>query len=174
MFVPAPVAPEPSTDPNVGRYTLDMTIFATCPGIPGAAKARRYTADIDAYAGSGADYVVRLYDARFGYGQMCLDYRFPQPGVSVNVCNQIMASRTDDSLRLDLPQGDDDSSRGTYILEELVAPTPTWLEVQGSATGRLQNGTITAMGRMLVHHWVGMWSGYSACTADARLRFSRQ
>ena len=131
---PSPPAPPPVvSDPLVGRYTL--TVTHGCDAVPVAARTRTYAASINTGAHSG--FVVTLSEATFLEGPICTS-----TGSGLG-CHQFLASRAEDHVRFDLTNADD--WHGGYITER-VAPLGTWLEVTGSATGRLQKATIEATG----------------------------
>ena len=130
---PPPPPPESSSDPIVGRYTL--TVTHGCDAVPVTAKTRTYVASINTGADTG--FVVTLSEATFLEGPICT-----ATGSGLG-CHQFLASRAEDLVRFDLTNADD--WHGGYITE--AVPPGTWLEVSGSATGRLQKGTITATGR---------------------------
>ena len=123
--------PGTSTDSLVGRYTLTLT--HGCTEVPEAARTRTYTASIEP-AASG--FVVTLSDAQFLQGGACT------MAESRLGCHQFLASKQDDRVRFDLTNADE--WHGGYITEHI--PWDTWLQVYGSAVGRLDGGAITASG----------------------------
>ena len=167
---PEPSPPLPSTDPIVGRYTLDLTLGPACESLPEAARTRRYAASIDPAGGTG--FVVTLTEASFLGGLICT---FAPSGLG---CNQFLASRREDVIRFDLINENDDG-HGGHIVEQI--PPGTWMEVIGSATGRLQDGAITATGSASVWYcptnagYPFPCSSYVGCGSDdLRLTFTRR
>ncbi len=114
---------------------MRLTVGADCGSFPEVARTRNYAASIVADGETG--YVVTLGEASFLSGLICT---FNPSHLG---CNQFVASRTGDSLRFDLITQNDDS-HGGRIVEHI--PPGTWFSLQGSATGRLQDGAITAVG----------------------------
>jgi len=156
--------PGASTDSLVGRYTLTLT--HGCTEVPEAARTRTYTASIEP-AVSG--FVVTLSDAQFLQGDVCT------MAESRLGCHQFLASRQGDNVRFDLTNADE--WHGGYITEHI--PTDTWLQVYGSAVGRLNGGAITASGSGGV--WYCPTSIRNGCNAaryceatDLRLTFNRR
>ena len=145
--LPAPPMPDASTDPIVGRYRLDLEVGPGCESVPAAAKSRSYAAVIEKRTSSigvdslvGTDYVVTLGEANFLSGLICT-FAASRLG-----CNQFPATReAGDILRFDLVNENDDG-HGGHIVEQL--PPGTWIELIGSARGRMQDpdGMITANG----------------------------
>ncbi len=173
VFVAAPMTPPSSaTDPTVGRYRLALAVGSSCESFPEVTRHRTYTADIDS---TGATtYAVTLYDASFLHSVACHDLRFS--GKKGPVCNQFLASRVEDSLLFDFLPHEDDNWTGNIIYEQLP-DSPTWIEMEGSATGRLQNGAIMARGRITQSYWLGSpgRSSYSVCRSeDLSLNFTRR
>jgi hypothetical protein len=119
------------TNPLTGQYSL--TLVHDCKQVPEEARTRRYTATIEP-ASSGM--VVTLSDAHFLFGGVCT--LVP----SRLGCHQFLASLEQDNVRFDLLN--DDEWHGGYITERV--PPGTWLQVYGSAVGRLENGNIAAAG----------------------------
>jgi hypothetical protein len=156
--------PGTSTDSLVGRYTLTLT--HGCTEVPEAARTRTYTATIEP-AASG--FVVTLSDAQFLQGSVCT------MAESRLGCHQFLASRQDDRVRFDLTNADE--WHGGYITEHV--PPDTWLQVYGSAVGRLNGGAITASGSGGV--WYCPTSIQNGCNSakycevtDLRLKFTRR
>jgi hypothetical protein len=168
---PAPSPPLPSTDPIVGRYTLNLALGSECASLPEAARTRTYAASIDPAAG-GTGYVVTLAEASFLSGSIC---NFAPSGLG---CNQFLASRSEDVLRFDLINENDDG-HGGHIVERI--PPGTWMELIGSATGRLQDGGITATGSASIWYcptntgYPFPCNSYVGCKSDdLRLTFTRR
>jgi hypothetical protein len=159
--------PPPSSpmDPIVHRYALDLSIGsgAGCESVAEDARHRTYVADI--HSTGGANYVVRLYEAAFLSGLTCFDRRLPQSGTPT--CHQFLASQSEDSLFFDILGPEVDDFNGNLIYEQL--PDGKWIEIHGSATGRLHNGTIAAKGSGTLSYWQGfpgLGSTYSLCRSD--------
>jgi len=144
--------PPRSTDPIVGRYTLDIAVAATseprCQSVPAYATRRTYTADIHDL---GDHYVVNLYDATFladgtrvSYG--CVDRRLPYDGA----CHQFLMSR-DGSSTLLVTITPEDDWRGSEIWE--VLPDGHLLQIHGRATGSARDDRLEAAGTG------GLWYG---------------
>jgi len=168
-------APSSTTDPIVGRYTLEIVAGAgsglRCEAVPEYAKRRTYTADIDDLGGS---YAVKLYDATFlrdgprvRYG--CTDRRLPPGGV----CHQFLMMR-EGNLTVSVTITPEDEWRGSEIWE--VLPDGYLLAIYGRASGSAGNGRIEASGSG------GVWYGngipapnFAACSeGDLHLNFTRR
>ena len=180
--LPAPPMPDSSTDPIVGRYKLDLSMGTGCDSVPQAAKRRTYEATIEKRAPStgadslaGTSYVVTLGEAKFLSGLICT---FAPSRLG---CNQFLATReAGDILRFDLINENDDG-HGGHIVEQL--PPGTWIELMGSATGRMQEqgGMITATGDASVWYCSAAseypfpCASFVGCRADdLSLTFTRQ
>jgi hypothetical protein len=166
--------PPSSTDPIVGRYTLDLVVAETsglrCESVPAYAKRRTYTADLHDL---GDSYVVNLYDSTFladgtrrSYG--CVDRRLPSDGA----CHQFLISR-DGSSTLFVNIRSEDEWRGSEIWE--VLPDGHLLQIHGQATGSARDGRLEAAGTG------GLWYGdglpastFSSCGPELRLTFTRR
>ena len=146
--------PEPSTDPIVGRYRLDLAVGGDCVAVPEAARNRTYTADITSRG--GPNFVVTLSDASFLSGPIC---SFAPSGLD---CNQFLMSRRDDRLQFDLINENDDG-HGGHIVE--AVPSAGWIEVIGSASGDMTGGTIAATGSASVWYCPSR-AGYPFPCAD--------
>jgi hypothetical protein len=171
--LPAPQPPPSSpTDPIVRRYRLDLAIGSGlgCESVPENARHRGYTADI--HSTGDASYIVKLYGAVFlAIGLNCFDRRLPQTGTPI--CHQFLASRTGDSMFLDILGPEFDDFNGNLIYEQL--PDGKWIEIHGSATGPLRDGTIDARGNVRLSYWSGFpaRSTYTTCHSDEfRLTFT--
>jgi hypothetical protein len=158
-----------STDPIAGRYTLAMTIGPSCDSLPEIGRNRTYAASIN-QAGP-TSYVVTLSEATFLSGSICT------AAPSRLDCNQFAASRAGDVLRVDLINENDDG-HGGHIVEQI--PPGTWMEVIGSATGGVKDGTITAAGSADVWYCPTVMGYPFPCrsfvcrSADLRLTFTRR
>ena len=180
--LPAPPVPDASMDPIVGRYRLDLEVGPGCESVPAAAKRRSYAAAIEKRTSSpgvdsavGTAYVVTLGEADFLSGLICT---FAPSRLD---CNQFLATReAGDALRFDLVNENDDG-HGGHIVERL--PSGTWIELTGSATGRMQDrdGMITAAGEARIWYCSAAseypfpCASYVGCRSDdLRLSFTRR
>jgi hypothetical protein len=135
VSLPAPAAaPSSTTDPIVGRYTLEIVAGSgsgpSCGAVPDYAKRRTSTADIHDLGGS---YAVKLHDATFlrdgpriGYG--CSDRRLPPGGV----CHQFLMMR-EGNFTVSVTMTPEDEWRGSEIWE--VLSDGYLLQIHGRATG---------------------------------------
>ena len=188
---PSPISPSPSPaavvppvanppanppgsgtqDPIAGQYTLTVTVGPGCDVLPEIVRNRTYAASIDP-AGDTA-YVVTLSEASFLSGGICT------AAPSRLDCNQFVASRAGDVLRFDLINQNDDG-HGGHIVEHI--PPGTWWSLIGSATGRIQDGSITATGSggdvwycpTVMAYPFPCRSSVSCRPADFRLTFTRR
>jgi hypothetical protein len=154
----------------VGRYRLELAIGPDCGSLPDSARSRTYTADIA--SSGGTSYVVTLSGSNFLSGPICT------LAPSRLGCDQFLLSRSEDLLRAELINENDDG-HGGHIVEEI--PPGSWIEVIGSATGRMQDGTITATGTASVWYcpsnpgYPFPCHSFRGCRSDQlRLTFSRQ
>jgi hypothetical protein len=166
---PEPSPPASSTDPIVGQYKLDLSLGTECDVLPEAARHRTYSARIDPAGNAG--YVVTLTGGSFLSGPICT------AAPSRLGCDQFLASRTGDLLRFDLINENDDG-HGGHIVEQIPE---IWMELIGSATGPVQDGTIVATGSASVWYcstnagYPFPCSSYGGCESnDLRLTFTRE
>jgi hypothetical protein len=176
VSLPAPAAaPSSTTDPIVGRYTLEIVAGSAsgprCGAVPDYAKRRTYTADIHDLGGS---YAVKLYDATFlrdgpriGYG--CSDRRLPPGGV----CNQFLMMR-EGNFTVSVTMTPEDDWRGSEIWE--VLPDGYLLAIHGHATGSAGSERIEASGTGGVWYGNGIpASNFAGCSqGDLHLNFTRR
>lgn len=131
--VAPPPAPPPAQDALTGPYTLRLSAGPECAAIPEIARNRTYSANI---AATGADsYMVTLSDAVLL--RIC-----DSSAVSGLCSNEFRMSRDGDGLRFQLLDEGDDSSHGGNIVEQI--PPGTWLDVDGSGPGRIDDSGIHA------------------------------
>jgi hypothetical protein len=161
---------------------LNLEVGPGCESVPAAAKTRTYEATIEKRTSGtgvnppvGPNYVVTLGEATFLNGAICT---FAPSRLG---CNQFLATReAGDILRFDLINENDDG-HGGHVVEQL--PSGTWIELIGSATGRMQeqDGMITATGDAIVWYCSAA-SGYPfpcassvGCRSDdLRMVFTRR
>jgi len=172
-----PVANPPANPPGsgssesiAGHYTLNITVGPGCDVLPEIVRNRTYAASIGP-AGDTA-FVVTLSEASFLGGSICT------AAPSRLDCNQFAASRAGDVLRFDLINENDDG-HGGHIVEQI--PPGTWMELIGSATGRIQDGSISAAGSAIVWYCPTVMgypfpcrSSVSCRSDDLRLTFTRR
>ena len=174
ILLPAPAPPPPSTDPIVGRYSLDIAVTSgsgfRCDNVPEHARRRTYTADI---TDRGDHYAVLLYDARFlrdfgGLGFYCTDRRLDMRGV----CHQFVIYGDPSALSTSISA--EDEGNGSVIWE--VLPTEgRLLQISGLAYGSVQNGRIHASGTGAAWYGDGLpASEYGSCRGDMSLTFTRR
>jgi len=135
---PSPPQPNSDADPLTGAYGLDLTmdqLGAECSEVPEVVKHRTYNGTIKATGNS--DYVVSLSGGVFLSGLICTF------APSHFGCDQFPASRTGGALQFNLINENDDG-HGGHIVERV--PQAGWIEVFGSLTGAIDNGTISAKG----------------------------
>jgi hypothetical protein len=176
VSLPAPAAaPSSTTDPIVGRYTLEIVAGSdsspSCAAVPDYAKGRTYTADIHDLGGS---YAVKLYDATFlrdgpriDYG--CSDRRLPSGGI----CHQFLMLR-EGNVTVSVTMTSEDDWRGSEIWE--VLPDGYLLQIHGRATGSVGRGRIEASGTGGVWYGNGLpASNVAGCSqGDLHLNFTRR
>lgn len=168
-----PVPPQPAPEPTPGEsiaglYALDLSLGGNCAGLPDVARQRTYGATI---APAGAHYVVTLSDASFLSGLICT---FAPSKLG---CDQFLASRVGDQVRFDLINENDDGHGGHIV--EFIAPT-TWIEVIGTATGEMKDGSITAAGTASVWYcrdragYPFPCGSFGGCQSDLLMKFTRK
>ena len=168
---PSPPSPPPNSSNALAvRYTLNLAIGADCDSVPESARSRTYTSDIASTG--GPNYLVTLTGANFLSGLIC------SSAPSRLDCNQFLLSRSDDVVRVDLVN-ENDEGHGGHIVEQIFPDA--WIEVIGSATGRMVDGQITATGSASVWYcpsnpgYPFPCPTYRSCRSDdLRLTFSRQ
>jgi hypothetical protein len=168
---PAPAPPSGSiVDEVTGDYTLRLELGSGCAVIPETDRTRNYTATIT--SPRERNYVVSLTSGNFLGGLICTAY---PAGLG---CDQFTASRDEDLIRFDLANNNDDA-HGGHIVERLSSGT--WVEIIGSAAGRLQGTTIEAVGTTSV--WYCPTSlpypfpcfSFTGCkSSDTKFTFTRQ
>jgi hypothetical protein len=148
---PNPIGPAqpvaPSTAQSIyppvlnGVYALTLSVGSGCAVIPEAERTRKYTATVD-YRGAGR-YVVTLGDATFLTGPICTAGSSHFSGLG---CHQFFASEDIDTAQFFLANNNE--AHGGHIVEQLSSGT--WLEIIGSATGKLDSSSIEASGTSTV------------------------
>ncbi len=136
-MAPTPSPPPPpnsGTDPVPGSYTLTLDLGSGCQALPDVARTRTYTATIETRG--EASYVVTLSGGTFLDGLICTFTGGLYAGLG---CNQFLASHEGDLVRFNLVNNNDDA-HGAHIVEQV--PPGTWLEIIGTASGRLEGTTI--------------------------------
>jgi hypothetical protein len=178
---PAAAAPGPGVDPSgsaiVGSYTLTLDVGSGCAVVPQADRTRRYTARIESGAGG---HVVTLGDATFLWGPICTYGSGRFAGIG---CHQFFATVDGDSVQFDLANNNDEA-HGGHIVEQVSPDTwssAPWLEIIGTAAGRLEGSSIKASGNSKVWYCQTPLSypfpcpGYVACdSTDMKLTFTRR
>ena len=165
---PAPPAPAPG-HPMAGSYSLRLDVGSGCAGTLGAARVRTYDASIA--SSDGVSYMVTLGGAPFLSGPICTFGRLPE-------CNQFLATRNGESMTFDLANNNDDG-HGGHIVEQLA--DGRWIELIGSASGTMQDGSIEASGSASLWYCpesrsypFPCWT-FSSCTSDdMKLTFTRR
>jgi len=140
---PPPSPPPPPTPPSppdgdqlVGSYTLTIDARSNCTNMPHAPVMRRYDATIS-FRG-GTNYLVTLDTGKFLTGVVCTGGSVDGIG-----CEQFLASRNGDTVRFDLDYSND-TGWGGQIVEHLE--DGSWMQLLGSSTGPVREGTIEARG----------------------------
>ena len=168
---PAPPPPAPAPDhPLTGSYSLSLDIGSGCAGTLGAARVRTYDAAIGST--DGTNYLVTLGGAPFLSGTICT------AGGSLPGCNQFLATRNGDAMTFNLANSNDDG-HGGHIVEQLG--NGTWIELIGSASGTMRDGTLEASGTASVWYcgesraYPFPCGSFTSCTTDdMRLTFTRR
>ena len=164
--------PQPVTN-LAGRYRLDIDAAdrvdgRQCSSLPASAARRTYTADI---VSLGAYHAVKLYDAKFladsaSVAYACRDARLPQSGNAI--CHQFILNG--DANALTVSAGAEDDGRGSEIWEGL--PDGFVLEIIGTASGSMTNGSIEANGSGSLWYGNGLpATAFYSCSARA-MRFT--
>ena len=137
---PAPPALPPPAGSNsiAGLYALTLTLGSQCGVVPDAERTRHYTARID-HTGGGR-YVVTVSDGRFLTGTICTAGGGEFTGIR---CDQFFVSQDGDTVEFSLINNND-NARGGHITEQLSSGG--WLEIIGSARGRVDGSSIEASG----------------------------
>jgi len=176
IHLSTPAPPSASTDPLVGRYSLDVAVTSDsgfrCETVPAQAKRRTYTADVTYLADQR--YAVQLSDARFlrdfqGRGYGCTDRRLDMRGV----CHQFLIY-SDSPSAVSVSIVPEDEWRGSEIWEVLPAEGRL-LAFTGLAYGSAANGQIRATGNGSAWYGNGLpASEYGACQGNLSLTFTRR
>jgi hypothetical protein len=120
------------------RYTLTLDIGSGCPVVPQEERIRKYSARLDDTS-SGLK-VVTLSDAAFLGGPICTAGEGRFSGIG---CHQFFASEDNDTMQFFL-ENNNDEAHGGHIVEQLSFGG--WLEIIGSASGKLDASTTEASG----------------------------
>lgn len=140
--VPHPPAAGGTGNDLAGSYALTIDIGSGCGVIPAGERIRRYDAVLE---GSGdGRYLVTLGDAAFLGGPICSG---GSARLSDRGCQQFFAVQSGEKIQFVLANENDDT-HGGHIVERL--PSGAWMEIIGSAGGRIDASSIQASGRSSV------------------------
>ena len=155
-----------------GPYTLTLDIGSTCPVVPQEERIRKYTAQLD---DSSATKVLTLSDATFLNGPICTGGSRRFAGIG---CDQFFASEDLDTMQFFL-ENNNDEAHGGHIVERLSSGG--WVEIIGSATGKLSLPRMEASGQGSVWYCATPAAYPFPCknpvscrTTDMRLTLTRQ
>jgi len=143
---PSATATPPVSTPSLGqtsasssdRYALTLDIGSGCPVVPEEERIRKYSARFDDTS-SGLK-VVTLSDAAFLRGPICTAGEGRFSGIG---CHQFFASEDIDTMQF-LLENNNDEGHGGHIVEQLSSGG--WLEIIGSASGKLNLSSMEASG----------------------------
>ena len=162
-----------SPSSSSGLYALTLDIGSGCPVVPEEQRIRKYLARLDD-ASSGLK-VITLSGANFLNGPICTAGEGRFSGIG---CHQFFASEDNDTMQFFL-ENNNDEAHGGHIVEQLSSGG--WLEIIGSATGKLGTSTTEAFGPGSVWYcstpssYPFPCSKYVGCrTNDMRLTLTRR
>ena len=163
----APTQPTTPASTSVLKGSYDLTLQMPSACIAERERTRTYSVDIQPSA-SGVD-IVTLAGTRFLTGSICTagSGRFAEVG-----CHQFFAATAGDDVSFSL-ENNNDEAHGGHIVEQLS--DGSWVEIIGSASGKLGQPAITASGTASVWYcresrgYPFPCQDFTGCSTDLRL-----